>query len=243
MFDKIEAPKRKRGERGEETTQDLIVKKYSAERMKELEQGMKEKFKEIIELNKILDKLNSSNYDENYLRKLSSDIQKREQQKKDEEIEYKKWLSEREMKLSQISMKFRAGTMPVRQSAIKSDIVIPKEEQTIGEKIIDVEKEKLPESEILGNTILEDNNNAVSIDSGKSTSRASIVQNQAAVFSPKTENNSEEYVSDKNKNEDIKPTIENDDKSIETSRNNVAKRADTSEITAVDVESDSASSS
>ncbi|KAH9414865.1 Bromodomain-containing protein 8 [Dermatophagoides pteronyssinus] len=257
MFDKIEAPKRKRGERGEETTQDLIVKKYSTERMNELEQGMKEKFKEMKNLNKILDKLKSSDYDRNYLQKLSTDIKKREQQKKDEENEYQKWLAEREMRLSQISMKFRSGSTPItnRQSSIRGgDSMAAKEKPPttttpMAEKTVDIEKEKLPENEISENISVENNNNKTdNIDDTEpidnQTSSTSIVQNQASIISPKTENNSEtELISERNKNDDIKPSIEIDEKTNENHSTKTTNTTTTSKIeTTVDIESDSASS-
>ncbi|KAH7642635.1 uncharacterized protein LOC124492880 [Dermatophagoides farinae] len=253
MFDKIEAPKRKRGERGEETTQDLIVKKYTTERMEELQQEMKQKFREIVNLNKILEKLKSSNYDKNYLRELSSDIKKREQQKKDDEAEHQKWLSEREMKLSQISMKFRTGTTPIRQSAIKSDSVISKDKQTATiatEKTNDViEKEKLPDNEISdNNTVLDDNKNENINDVSINNDTLSVPcseEKQVTVLLPKIENSSEEYVLDNTKNEDIKQSIEIDEKTMENSEMNNVTKTDSNTIETVavevEVESDSAS--
>ncbi|KAF7490670.1 Bromodomain-containing protein 8 [Sarcoptes scabiei] len=122
MLDKIEVPKRKRGERGEDTTQDLIVKHYTSKRLEELETSLKKKFHEIVEVDKTLKILKSRRYDEEFFVKIREEIKEDERKKIENQIALETQLKDREIKLAQISAKFRNSLKPMKIDSPLKDI-------------------------------------------------------------------------------------------------------------------------
>ncbi|KPM04931.1 bromodomain-containing 8-like protein [Sarcoptes scabiei] len=122
MLDKIEVPKRKRGERGEDTTQDLIVKHYTNKRLEELETSLKKKFHEIVEVDKTLKILKSRRYDEEFFVKIREEIKEDERKKIENQIALETQLKDREIKLAQISAKFRNSLKPMKIDSPLKDI-------------------------------------------------------------------------------------------------------------------------
>lgn len=114
--------RRKRGERGEDTTQDLIVKHYTNKRLEELETSLKKKFHEIVEVDKTLKILKSRRYDEEFFVKIREEIKEDERKKIENQIALETQLKDREIKLAQISAKFRNSLKPMKIDSPLKDI-------------------------------------------------------------------------------------------------------------------------
>lgn len=97
-----EMPKRKRGERGEETAQDVIVRKLTKERIDELRKITAKEKEEIKSMKKDIEELLNNTMDEKRLKEIINQIKNEELAKKEVEIERKKWLEEREIKIAQM---------------------------------------------------------------------------------------------------------------------------------------------
>lgn len=92
--------RRKRNERGEETAENLIVKKLKAERIEELLKLVKEGKERCQLIKQELDLVKSGKADEAKLNQVWNRKLAQEKAKKQEEIDYKKWLEERQTKIA-----------------------------------------------------------------------------------------------------------------------------------------------
>lgn len=104
--------RRKRNERGEETAENLIVKKLKAERIEELLKLVKEGKERCQLIKQELDLVKSGKADDVKLNEVWNRKLIQENAKKQEEIDYKKWLEERQTKIAAMRRGIFQGLPP-----------------------------------------------------------------------------------------------------------------------------------
>ncbi|XP_053201249.1 bromodomain-containing protein 8-like [Panonychus citri] len=105
LLENVETPKRKRGERGENTAQDLIVLELQQKRIQELKEILTQEKKECIELKDELDFVKSGSATVDKYREIWERMKREEKEKEIAAEEHEKWLAEREEKIAQMLAK------------------------------------------------------------------------------------------------------------------------------------------
>ncbi|KAI1305783.1 Bromodomain-containing protein 8 [Halotydeus destructor] len=95
-----ELPKRKRGERGEETAEDIIVRKLTQERMEELKKLIESDKTVLKTIRSEAETANKPDVPEDFLRTIWQRMKDEEKQAVEEKIKYDEWLKEREQKFA-----------------------------------------------------------------------------------------------------------------------------------------------
>ncbi|CAG2100552.1 unnamed protein product [Medioppia subpectinata] len=113
LLEKIETetPKRKRSERGEETPQTIIVRNLTKQRIEELRNKTQMEREMIMKVKHDLQALRDKQMSDKRIQELCLEIKDKELKDKEREVEHKKWLEERNVKISQMT---RKGTFPTR---------------------------------------------------------------------------------------------------------------------------------
>ncbi|RWS11201.1 bromodomain-containing protein 8-like isoform X2, partial [Dinothrombium tinctorium] len=174
MLEKVEQPKRKRGERGEDTAEESIVRKLTAERMEELKALIAVEREKAKQLKEEIDLIKSGKADDAFLADIFNRMKEAEKQKKIEEEKHKQWLKEREEKIAAIKAsrinlianvpkpKSVSSTITTEtQSKVEQPVEIKTESQSIDSTI----------SEPLSVEVEEASNPAIVIDSAKETTK------------------------------------------------------------------------
>ncbi|XP_054167192.1 bromodomain-containing protein 8-like [Oppia nitens] len=117
LLEKIETetPKRKRSERGEETPQTIIVRNLTKQRIEELRQITAMERDLILKVKQDLELLKNKKMSDKRIEELRIEIKEKETKEKEKEIEHKKWLEERSLKISQMT---RKGTFATRHKPV-----------------------------------------------------------------------------------------------------------------------------
>jgi len=105
LLEKVETPRRKRGEKNEDTAQKLIVRKLTMERIDELKDEIEQDKKRMDNLKKNINLLKNDNLSETDKKIIEKQMLDALEQKRKDEEAYELWLKEREEKYAQISRK------------------------------------------------------------------------------------------------------------------------------------------
>ncbi|CAG2163175.1 unnamed protein product [Oppiella nova] len=124
LLEKIETdtPKRKRSERGEETPQTVIVRNLTKQRIEELRQKTQMEREMIARVKRDLELLKTNQMDDKRVQELCSEIKEKEAKEKEREVEHKKWLEERNVKIAQMT---RKGTFATRHKPSTPAMPVP----------------------------------------------------------------------------------------------------------------------
>ncbi|XP_064465880.1 bromodomain-containing protein 8-like [Ornithodoros turicata] len=129
LLEKVESPKRKRGERGEiDTPGALIIRKLTIERIEELKKVIQDEQQRHKRYRRELDLLKAGHLDEK-LEEVWKQVQDEMRAKEIAEIEFQKWVKDREIQLAAIraaratgsKIKKARGTHEVRRSSSQSE--------------------------------------------------------------------------------------------------------------------------
>lgn len=147
LLENVETPKRKRGERGENTAQDLIVLELTQKRIDELKELLIKEKKECIDLRDELDLFKSGKAGPDKFKEVFERMQKEEKNKEIEKEEHEKWLVEREAKIAQMKANRHLVMIRSPKSTKSNPAASPNENETKAKsEFSDIpEKTSLPE--------------------------------------------------------------------------------------------------
>lgn len=142
--------RRKRGEKNEDTAQNLIVRKLTLERINELKEEIEKDKKQLENLKKNISLLNNDNLSETDMKIIENQMIEQLKQKERDEEAHQLWLKEREEKYASMIRKKSFGFMktprkddqtpstPIKSTA--SSIVSSNQEENQQQQIIDTDK-------------------------------------------------------------------------------------------------------
>lgn len=132
--------RRKRSERGEETNETIIVRNLTKQRIEELKQITQSERETIAKLKRDFELIKNNKMSDKRIQEILKEIKDKEEKEKQMEIEHKKWLEEREVKIAQMSRKGSFLARKVTPSASTTPVApVSQAAQGLNTSVVDSE--------------------------------------------------------------------------------------------------------